>query len=177
MSRQKPKRKPNPRGLQVLKNRIVCCQHEIIDPVTLDRLEATDGEDDGCVILFGRGNVDPAYEALIHGCYANDYREKVVTYLPPDPEAEWEVDRAKFPKEGQTGAPIQGNVLHFEDDTGPVFARVLYCDPFTLKLSTNDPYAGRTVLLKIRVTKVRAAYPEELITGFPLAYSIGLDSG
>lgn len=176
--RNNNKRQKDPRGLCVAKDRIVCLRHEIYDAETDELIEKThdDNEDeydhDGCVILYGRGNVDPAYEKLIANCHKGDYREAVVTYLPPDPDAEWEEDRSKFPPDGDEDAPRQGECLHIEDENGPIFPRVVYSDPFTLRLSTNDPLAGRTVRLKVWVLSVRAAYSDELSIGYPAAYFV-----
>ena len=167
--------------LTIQKNRIVCVMHRISDPETGQILESThdpneeESDHDGNTFLFGRDNCDPAYESLILGCRKGDIREGIITFQPPDPDAEWEVERSKFPAEGKPGAPVQGEVMHLEDDEGPLFARVIYCDPFTLRLSTNLPFAGKTVKAWLKVLKVRTAYKEELISGFPLALASVVD--
>lgn len=176
MSRQKSRASKPRRGLRVQKDRIICCQYEMTDPNTDEMIDQTSDDDDGFVFLFGHDNADPAFEKLVEGAFVGDIREGVIKFLDPDPEADWEEDRAKYPAEGKPGAPIQGGIIQLEDGDGkPLFVRVVECDPFTLRLTMNDPLAGKTVKCRAKVTRVRAAYADELSMSVPAAYLQSLD--
>lgn len=164
-----PKRRP-PKPFCAKKDRIVAVKHVISDPDTDEILEQTD-DGDAFLVLIGHDNVDPAYEALLVGLSVGSKQAEVIAYLPPDPDAIWEEPRDNFPPEGVEGAPLQGEMIAVEDAEGrPWLIRVVYCDRFTLRLSTNDPYAGRTVHVALEVVSVRPAEPVELIAGYPVEY-------
>lgn len=149
-------------------NRVVICEHEIWETgIGGECLERT-VKDEPNVFLFGRQNVDPAYEQLIRGASSGETRERTVTYLPADSEANFEWPRSKF-SDATGERPRQGMVAEFriEAERDLVFATVTYVDDEVVKFTTNEPFAGMTVRLKITVLSVRAAHSHEIVAGWP----------
>lgn len=153
------------KNMTAKENMVALTRHKIysLDGELLE--ETKEGEP--CAFLVGRQNVDPAYENLIIGKSRGFSARARIKFADPDPEGEWEEDREKFPPDGSDGSPVQGEVMHLEDDDGPLFVRVVYCDPYSLRLSTNDPLAGKEVEIDIELVGLVPATTREICLGFP----------
>jgi FKBP-type peptidyl-prolyl cis-trans isomerase SlyD len=117
--------------------------------------------------LHGHANIIPGLEKEMIGMKVGE--EKKVTVAPEeaygvlDPEAVLEVDREEFPE----NVPLEPGIeLEITDDGGDIlYATITEIGEEVVKLDTNHPLAGQTLVFEVKVTGLRQAEEEEIEHG------------
>jgi FKBP-type peptidyl-prolyl cis-trans isomerase SlyD len=120
--------------------------------------------------LHGRAQIVPAVEHAIDGL---DQGAEVEVEVPPvdawgehDPEALFLVVRDAFPDEE---ALEPGMTFSGTGPRGPVVFSIVQVGADLVLVDANHPLAGKTVRVWVAVRAVRAATPDELVEGRPIA--------
>jgi FKBP-type peptidyl-prolyl cis-trans isomerase SlyD len=138
--------------------------------VTLDyNLEVDGTEIDSGLIQFlhGYGNIIPGLESEIEGMKLGEEKEVFVkaenAYGPYDPNLEVDVSLDSFPEDFEIKL---GRPMRLQDDKGHTFTGVaIAIADDTVKLNLNHPLAGKNLLFKTKVKKLRPATDEEIERG------------
>jgi FKBP-type peptidyl-prolyl cis-trans isomerase SlyD len=138
--------------------------------VTLDyHLEVEGQEIDAGPIqfLYGHKNIIPGLEDQIKGMKVGDEKEVHVkaedAYGHYDPELEIDVPRSSFPADFEIEL---GRPMRMQDGQGHVFTGVAVAiTDDEIKMNLNHPLAGKDLVFKTRVDKLRAATEEEIEHG------------
>ena len=117
--------------------------------------------------LHGYDNIIPGLEKELAGMQVGE--SKTVTVAPEDgygkidPEAVFELSRDEFPED----VPLElGIELEITDHDGEMmFATIVEVDDESVKLDTNHPLAGKTLLFDVTIRGLRKATDEEIEHG------------
>ncbi|MBL8603830.1 MAG: peptidylprolyl isomerase [Myxococcales bacterium] len=130
-------------------------------------LESTEGPDaEGPLgFVWGLGAVTKGLEEALEGAIEGDVLDVTISpedgYGTRDPDDVFEVERGEFPEPEklEVGAEFSAD----GDDGTSITMRVLEVHPDHVLVDANHPLAGETLNYQVRVLKVRAATPDEIL--------------